>query len=162
MRRVLPSPWSSIALFVLWLLLVQSLSAGNILLGLALALFWPAVTARLGESAPRPRRPLLMARLFLRVVADMLRSNAEVVWALLTRRPATIRSRFVTIPLELRDPRGLSILAMIITFTPGTAWLELSLDKRFLLLHVFDTRDETLVATTIQRRYERPLKEIFE
>ena len=45
-----------------------------------------------------------MARLFVRVVLDMLRSNAEVAWAILTRRSRDIRSGFVRIPLELRDP----------------------------------------------------------
>ena len=40
------------------------------------------------------------------------------------------------IPLELTDPNGLPILAMIVTLTPGTAWAQLSADKRVLLLHV--------------------------
>jgi len=162
MRRLFPSPAFSGALFVLWLLLVQSVSAGDVLVGLVLALLWPALTGSLGDTALRPRRPLRLAKLFLRVVGDMLRANAEVAWVLLTRPSRAIRSRFVRIPLELKDPGGLSILAMIITFTPGTAWVELSLDRRVLLLHVFDTRDEASVVETIKGRYERPLKEIFE
>lgn len=162
MRRLCPSPVFSAALLVLWILLVQSVSVGNVLLGICLALFWPAVARRLADGDSRPRKPLVLARLFLRVVGDMLKSNAEVAWVLLTRRSGDIQSRFVLIPLELRDPLGLSILAMIVTFTPGTAWAELSLDKHTLLLHVFDTRDEALVVTAIKRRYERHLREIFE
>jgi len=162
MTRLLPSLPLSIALFVLWIFLVQSVSVGNILLGIGLALIWPAVTGRLAGGVPRPRKPIVMAKLFVRVVGDMLKSNAEVAWALLTRRSSDIRSRFVTIPLELKDPAGLSVLAMIVTFTPGTAWVELSVDKRVFLLHAFDVRDDTLVVAAIKDRYERPLKEIFE
>jgi len=161
-RRLVPSPTLSVALFLLWILLVQSVSAGNVLLGLCLALFWPAVTRRLAESGSRPRRPMVMAKLFVRVVADMLKANVEVARVLLTRRSSEIRSRFVPIPLKLKDPGGLAVLAMIVTFTPGTAWVELSLDRRTLLLHVFDARDDAVVTTTIKRRYEGPLKEIFE
>jgi multicomponent K+:H+ antiporter subunit E len=152
----------SIALFVLWLLLVQSLSAGNIILGVVLSLFWPAATARFADSVPRARKPIVMAKLFVRVVGDMLKSNAEVIWALLTRRSSDIHSRFVPIPLELSAPAGLTILAMIVTFTPGTAWAQLSADKRVLLLHVFSASEDEPVVAMIKGRYERPLREIFE
>jgi multicomponent K+:H+ antiporter subunit E len=160
--RLLPSPLLSIALFVLWLVLVQSAAPGDLLLALGLALFWPAVTRRFTESTSRPRKPIVIVTLFLRVVGDMLKSNAEVTWALLTRRPSDVDSRFVRIPLDLKDPGGLFVLAMIVTFTPGTAWAELSADKRELLLHVFSARDDRPVIAAIKGRYERPLREIFE
>lgn len=162
MRRLFSSPALSLGLFLLWIMLTQSLSAGNVLIGVGLALFWPVVTRRLADSEGRPRRPLLMARLLVRVVGDMLKSNAEVAWVLLRRRSSALRSRFVSIPLELKSPAGLSLLAMIVTFTPGTAWVELSLDKQSLLLHVFDAKDDASVVTTIKDRYEQPLKAIFE
>jgi len=162
MRRLVRSPSLSIALFVLWLLLTQSFAAGTIVLGLGLALFWAAIAARFDTGGGRPRRPLVMAKLFVRVVGDMLRSNAEVVWTVLTRPARRFRSDFVHIPLELTDPNGLAILAAIVTFTPGTAWGELSVDKRTLLLHVFAVDDQARVIAAIKHRYERPLREIFE
>jgi multicomponent K+:H+ antiporter subunit E len=162
MRRLLPSPVLSLALLVLWILLMQSLSAGTLVLGAALALFWPAVTAPLIAAPPRVRRPWLAAALFGRVVADMLRSNAAVAWAVLTRRASAFGSAFVQIPLELEDPNGLAVLAMIITFTPGTAWIQRSADGRVLLLHALMVKDEAALVDSIKRRYESPLREIFE
>ncbi len=162
MRRLVPSPALSVALLLLWLLLMQSLSAGTLVLGAALALFWPAVTVRLMPFPVRVRRPLVMTRLFCRVVLEMLRSNAEVAWAILTRGSRGIRSGFVLVPLELRDPNGLAVLAMIVTFTPGTAWAQLSADHRVLLLHVLALQSESDLVAFIKHRYERPLKEIFE
>lgn len=162
MRWLLPSPVLSVALFLLWILLMQSLSAGTLVLGTVLAIFWPAVTVRLRPAPVRLRRPLVMARLFGRVVISMLRSNAEVAWAILTRRSRHIRSGFVHIPLELRDANGLAVLAMIITITPGTAWAQLSADNRVLLLHVLAIQNEADLVAFIKRHYERPLMEIFE
>jgi multicomponent K+:H+ antiporter subunit E len=162
MRRLIPYPVLSVALLLLWILLMQSLSAGTLVLGAALALFWPAVTARLRPAPVRLRRPLVMARLLGRVVIEMLRSNAEVAWAILARRSRDIRSGFVLVPLELRDPNGLAVLAMIVTFTPGTAWAQLSADNRVLLLHVLALQSEAELVAFIKHRYERPLKEIFE
>jgi multicomponent K+:H+ antiporter subunit E len=162
MKRFMRSPALSLALLALWILLVQSLSAGNVLLGIALALFWPAATARFTVRGPRARKPLVMAKLAVRVVGDMVKSNAQVSWALLTRRSDDLRSRFVRIPLELSAPAGLSILAMIVTFTPGTAWAQLSADQRILLLHVFSASDDEPIVAMIKGRYEAPLREIFE
>ncbi|WNG14221.1 Na+/H+ antiporter subunit E [Cystobacter fuscus] len=162
MRRLLPSPALSVALLLLWILLMQSLSAGTLVLGAALALFWPAVTLKLRPTPVRLRGPLVMVRLFCRVLLEMLRSNAEVAWVILTRRSRDIRSGFVLIPLELRDPNGLAVLAMIVTFTPGTAWAQLSADNRVLLLHVFAIQSEADLVALIKQHYERPLREIFE
>ncbi|WNG39378.1 Na+/H+ antiporter subunit E [Archangium violaceum] len=162
MRRLIPSPALSVALLLLWILLMQSLSAGTLVLGAALSLFWPAVTVRLRPTPMRLRRPLVMARLFCRVVLEMLRSNAEVAWAVLTQRSRDIPSGFVLIPLELKDPNGLAVLAMIVTFTPGTAWAQLSADNRVLLLHVLAMQRGTDLVAFIKQHYERPLREIFE
>lgn len=163
MSRLLPSPALSIALFVLWILLMQSASAGVLLLGAALAWSWPIATRRMRTAPARMKRPRVAAALVCRVVADMLRSNVQVGWQILARRPHELRSRFVAIPLELRDPNGLAALAIIVTFTPGTAWAQLSADGRILLLHVLDApSDESETIAHIKRRYERPLREIFE
>jgi multicomponent K+:H+ antiporter subunit E len=162
MRRLIPAPVLSVALLLLWLLLMQSVSAGTLVMGAVLALFWPAVTARLRPTPVRLRKPLVMARLFCRVVLEMLRSNAQVAGALLTQHPGRIRSGFVRIPLELKDPNGLAVLAIIVTFTPGTAWAQLSADGRVLLLHVLAIQSEAELITLIKERYERSLREIFE
>ena len=70
-----------------------------------------------------------------------------------------VRSGFLDIPLELRDPHALAILAAIVTSTPGTAWAGLSPDGRTLTLHVLDLKDEAAWIQTIKDRYERPLME---
>jgi multicomponent K+:H+ antiporter subunit E len=161
-RRLVPHPALSAALFALWLGLAQSLSAGTLLLGAALALAAPALTAALRPRPVRARRPLVAARLLARVVADSLRSNATVVRTLLGPGVHDLPSRFVRVPLDVRDPNALAVLAMIVTATPGTAWAELSPDRSARLLHVLAAHDEAALVADIKSRYERPLMEIFE
>lgn len=162
MRRLLPSPLLSCALFVLWLLLSQSVSAGTLLLGAVQALAWPLLTAGLRPAPVRVRRPLAILRLVANVSVDVVRSNWAVARAVLTRHPQHIPSGFVRVPLQLRDPNALAVLAMIVAATPGTAWAELSLDRRVLLIHVLAVGDEAQFIANVQQRYERYLKEIFE
>jgi multicomponent K+:H+ antiporter subunit E len=68
----------------------------------------------------------------------------------------------VVIPLELRDPLGLAVLAMVTTVVPGTVWSELALDRSALLLHVWDVHEKEAFVSRFKARYERPLREIFE
>ena len=162
MKRLLPSPLLSLALFVLWLLLSQSVGAGTLLLGAVQAVAWPLLTRGLRPAPVRMRRPQAMLRLLGNVAVDVVLSNLEVALTLLTRRSEHIPSGFVRVPLAVRDPNALAVLAMIVAATPGTAWAELSLDRSVLLIHVLSLRDEAQFIQSIQHRYERHLREIFE
>ena len=162
MKRLFPAPWLSLALWVLWLVLNLSLSAGNLLLGALLAFLAPLLMAPLRPLPIRIRRPGVMLRLFLRVGYDVLVSNLEVAWGVLNAHRQPPRSRFIKIPLDLRDANGLAALSMITTVVPGTIWSELALDRSLLLLHVFDLDDEQRFIEHFKQSYERPLMEIFE
>lgn len=162
MKRWIPSPPLSLALFVVWLLLNQSLNLATLLLAAVLAITVPLLTRSLRPAPVSMRRPSVALRLFGQVSLDVVRSALAVGQALLTRRTPQIASHFVPVPMDLRDGNGLAVLAMIICLTPGTAWAEISLDHSTLLVHVFDLDDEPAFIALIKQRYERPLMEIFE
>ena len=162
MQRWLPSPSLSLALFVIWLLLNQTLDLATLLIAAVLAVVVPLLTRGLRPATVRMRKPGVALRLTVRALGDMLTSALSVGKLLLTRRTTQINSSFVEIPLDLRDPNALAMLAMICCLTPGTAWGELSFDRSRLLLHVFDMKDEAAFITLIKTRYEAPLMEIFE
>ena len=162
MKRLFPAPWLSLALWLLWLVLNLSLSVGNLLLGALLGFLAPLLMAPLRPLPIRIRRPGVILRLFLRVGRDVLVSNLEVAWGVLNARRQPPRSRFIKIPLDLRDANGLAALSMITTVVPGTIWSELALDRSLLLLHVFDLDDEQRFIEHFKQAYERPLMEIFE
>lgn len=149
-------------LLVTWLLLTATWSAGQLLLGLALTVVLLALAAPLRPVRPRVRRPHLLLPLLAAVLVDVARSNVGVARVILGRTGGRmVNSGFLEIPLELRDPHALAILAAIVTSTPGTAWAGLSADGRTLTLHVLDLQDDAYWIRTIKERYERPLLRIF-
>jgi len=95
------------------------------------------------------------------VLADIIRSNFAVARILLSPGDQKHTAGFVNIPLELRDPYGLAILACIITSTPGTLWVSFESATGTLTIHALDLIDEEIWIRTIKHRYERPLMEIF-
>ena len=162
MKRWLPSPILSVALFAVWVLLNQSLHPATLLLAAVLAVGVPLLTQSLRPKETSIKRPLVALKLAGHVMQDLLVSARDVARLLLTRRTANIASHFIHIPLDMRDPSGLAVLAMIFCLTPGTAWAELSLDRATLIIHVFDLQDDAAFIELIKTRYERPLMEIFE
>lgn len=162
MKRWLPAPLVSATLLVVWLLLESSLDPGTLILGAVIALGAPLLAAPLRPLPVRVRRPGVILRLMVAVVADAVRSNFGVAHGVLVHPKSVRVATFVTIPLELRDANALATLALITTFVPGTVWCELALDRSLLRLHVFDVVDEAAFVEHYKSRYERPLMEIYE
>ena len=102
-------------------------------------------------------------RLVIVVLWDILRSNLDVARRVLGR-DAAIQSRFVWVPIDLRDPLAIVLLAGIVTTTPGTISAELSDDRRWLLVHALHAPDDAAaaaIAADIKSRYEALLMEVF-
>ena len=162
MKRLLPAPLLTAALICMWLVLNRSLSLGQILLAVLFGVAAPALLAPLRPARPRIRHPLVVLRLIGVVGVDVIRSSLDVFWTLVKSRVQPPNSRFVVIPLEIRDPTALASLTMITTVVPGTVWCELARDSSAMLLHVWNAPDEAEFVAFFKRRYEQPLKEIFE
>lgn len=161
MKRLVPHPILTLALLLMWLLMTR-FSLGNLLLGGAIALVAGWALGSLEPDGPRVRRIWPFVKLAGIVSLDIIRSNLAVAWLIVSRgRHGQRTSGFVEIPLRLRDPFPLGMLAVIITATPGTAWLEYDSDSGILLLHVFDLIDEDDWRHLIRDRYEALLLEVF-
>jgi len=162
MSRLVPHPVLSLLLLLMWLLLTR-FSPGHLVLGSIIGLVAGWALSGLHPQGPRLRRWDLIAKLAAIVSYDIIRSNVAVAWLIATGgRNGKRRSEFIEIPLELRSQGALAILAIILTATPGTAWLEYKPSTGTLLLHVFDLVDEATWRDLIKNRYEALLLEIFE
>lgn len=161
MSRIFPHPLLTLTLILLWLLLT-SFSLGHLVLGTVVATLASRAFATVEPNRVKLRKPLSLVKLFFLVGIDIIRSNYAVSRLILSRgRHGSRRSGFVEIPLRLRDPAPLALLSMIITATPGTAWVEYDEETGTLLLHVFDMIETDDWVKLINTRYESLLLEAF-
>ncbi|MDI7862143.1 Na+/H+ antiporter subunit E [Rhizobiaceae bacterium n13] len=158
---VLPYPLLSASLLLMWMTL-NSFSIGHFVLGSIIALFASWAMAALRPHRPRIRRWHLLPQLLGIVLYDIIRSNIAVVSIILTGRTTRRKSDFLTIHLDLKDTTALAILAVILTATPGSAWLEYNSVDGTLLMHVLDLVDDDAWTDLVKNRYEKLLMEIFE
>jgi multicomponent K+:H+ antiporter subunit E len=162
MRYWFPYPLLSLMLLCFWLLVNQSVSPGQIVLGsiLSVSLAWAMVNLQPKKSRLRRIGPAFS--LVGVVLRDIAESNIAVLRAVVRRRRPPVTSAFVMVELTIRDDNAIALLACILTTTPGTAWLEYDRQTRMLLIHVLDTADGKDWQAIVGNRYERLLKEIFE
>lgn len=159
--RWLPHPWLSIWLLASWLLMMKSGTLGQILMGSVLAVVVPAVSRVFWPAGLDTLRYRAVPGLFGVFLWDLLVANIVVAVRIVSFwRP--LHPVWVAIPLDLRNPTAVAVLANMISLTPGTVSSQLTADRLELLVHVLDTRDPQAEVNTIKQRYERPLQAIFE
>ena len=162
LRKILPHPFLTLTLIVVWQMLVNKLTFGNLVLGTILGLIIPIITSPYWPNRPRLSSLPRIVEFVLVVLWDICVANVQVAIIILFKTNANTKPAWITIPLELRTPEAITVLAGTITMTPGTVSSDLSADGRSLLVHCLDAPDPDAVRDDIKARYERRLKEIFD
>lgn len=159
-QSLLPHPWLSLFLVLVWQLIMNDLSAGTLIMGFFLAWGIPLITHVFWPDPPVMRRPLVLLQFTLRVLGDIITANLDVA-KLILGPSRKLRPAFVEYPVELTHDFAIHLLASTISLTPGTVSSDISDDHKTLLIHGLDVADEQELIETIKQRYERPLMEVF-
>jgi multicomponent K+:H+ antiporter subunit E len=158
---MMPYPLLSLSLLVMWLLL-NDFTLGHLVLGSVVAMFGGWAMASLRPDKPKLKKWYLVPKLLWRVFTDIIRSNAAVAFLILRGKRQQHTAGFITVPLEIEHPTALAIMAVILTSTPGSAWLAYDGRRKTVLIHVLDLIDEEAWVKNIKDRYESLLLEIIE
>jgi len=156
----LAHPVLSVLIALAWLLLQQSLALPQLITATVLGLVLPRVLRGFLGPGARPRRWALVLRFSGIVLYDIVVSNLVVARIVLSPgsnpQPAWVR-----VPLEIRHPNAIALLATIITTTPGTVSCVVDDQRHEILVHALDCDAPEDMAAQIKQRYELPLKEIL-
>ncbi len=161
-RALFPHPLLSLTLLGTWVLLVNNAEPGNLVLGAVLGTLIPLFTAAYWPNSPRIKRPLALIAYIALVVWDIILANIAVARIVLFMPNRKIQSAWITVPLDLRTPEAITMLAGTITLTPGTVTADMSACGRALLIHSLHAPDPDAIRDEIKSRYESRLKRIFE
>ncbi len=162
LHRIFPHPHLTFLLTVVWILLANKPSLNSLVFGLILGIIIPFITQPYWPDRPKLRNWPMVVEYMLVVLLDIVIANITVARIILFKRDADRQPNWVSIPLELRTPEAITVLAGTITMTPGTVSCDLSAQGHCLLVHCLDAPNVDEVRDQIKQRYERRLKEIFE
>ena len=158
-RRLFPHPYLSALLVLVWMLLVNRFAWGSLVFAIMLSIAIPALTEPYWPDRARLRHPGKIIALVLR---DIVVANVQVAMIVLFKPNSRLQPAWITIPLDLRSPEAITVLAATITLTPGTVSSDLSQDGHALLVHCLHAPEPEAVILDIKNRYEARLQEIFE
>ena len=158
---IFPHPLLTVMLAVVWIMLQNEFSAGMAVFGVILGIIITKITAIWWPERPGGMRVGKMLSYMLIVIWDILVANIQVAWIVLTKPNTKLRPAWIVVPLDLRQPEAITLLAGTITLTPGTVSADLSDEGHSLLVHVLHTEDPDADRDGIKERYESRLKEIF-
>ena len=157
--QLLPHPFLSVLLALCWLLLMHQVNVGQLIMAIAAGIIIPKMTQFFIQPAEPLHWPTVL-KLLLIVIWDIIISNLRVAKQVLGPLEK-LHPKWVRVPLETTHPKVNTLLAMIITTTPGTVSAGLDDDQNTILVHALSADDAQSVIDEIKFRYERPLIKIF-
>ncbi|OJF95869.1 Na+/H+ antiporter subunit E [Pararhizobium antarcticum] len=149
-----------LAMTVVWSAMTGSLSPLNLLLGVAvsaLSLWLVREQVDATASKVRPLRFLLLCGLFFRELA----LSAIKVAVLVVQPKMRLKPGIFAFPLSLTRDFEITLLANLITLTPGTLSVDVSADRRLLYVHALDCSDPAAAKRDIANGFERRIREAF-
>ncbi|MBK9119220.1 MAG: Na+/H+ antiporter subunit E [Phycisphaerales bacterium] len=150
----------NLLLAVIWAVATGNGEIANLVVGFVvgyLVLWW--VRPLFGDSAYFRKLPQGLGFLLF-FLWEMFKSNLIVAWDVLTpqvlRRPG-----IVAVPLDARTDTEITLLANIISLTPGTLSLDVSDDRSVLYVHGMFVDDPAAFRQSIKQGFERRLLQLL-
>jgi multicomponent Na+:H+ antiporter subunit E len=145
-----------------WMAVTGSFTLPNLILGLlvaalALLLFrdriggWPALS--------RAGRGLKLALFFIKEL--LLSALAVARLAVSPNLGKRLKPAIVAYPLKLESDAEITLLANLITLTPGTLSVDVSDDRQRLIIHVLSLESRERLIGQIAAGFERRIAEVF-
>jgi len=147
----------NVILALAWCLLHDEISLRQFVIGFLVGLLAMLFFPRSFHQERRYfRKAALSVRLVLFFVKELLIANWTVVRQVLALKLA-IRPGIVAYPLSLQNDVLITLLANMITLTPGTLSVEVAPDRQFLFIHFLDVDDVEEEIRIIKAGFERYL-----
>jgi len=152
----------AILLAVGWVAVTGTFTLPNLLLGVLVAIF---VIFLLRHRLQRPlpfRRVVAIIWLIAFFIRELLLSAIDVArLAVAPRLRARLEPAIIAFPLTVESDAEITLLANLITLTPGTLTLDISADHRLLYVHALTLGSREALIRSLANGLERRVIEVF-
>jgi len=157
--------FTTIMLFLLWLLLTNTFSSNEVLVGAICSLLIAAFTylafTEKGLSNLNPRRIFWFIVYIPFFFWEMAKANIDVAYRVISPR-LPIKPGIVMVKTKMKSDIGKIAVANSITLTPGTLTLDIIDDKMFIHWIWVESDDIEKASELIPGKFERFLRRVFE
>lgn len=150
----------NIVLALAWAALTGSFTEINLLIGFVIGylMLW-VMQSVTGSSSYYVKVPQVIS-LVAFFLWQLILANLRVAYSVLAP-PSQMRPGIVAIPLDIEKDEEITLLANLITLTPGTLSLDVSDDRRVLYVHSMHVYDLEKFRHDIKKGFEQKVREVF-
>jgi multicomponent Na+:H+ antiporter subunit E len=142
-----------------WMFLKVSYDSVTFFVGYIFGLIIIFTFQRLFQSRFYIYRVLAVIRLFLIFIRELILSNISVLKVILKPK-LDIRPGIFALSTELQKDWEITVLANLITLTPGTLVIDVSSDNKVLYIHAMDIADAEEAINSIKNTFEKAIMEV--
>ena len=150
----------NLLLALAWIALTGRFTPINLIIGFALGYILLWIMQRSGKPSIYFLKGRQVVHFILFFVWEVIVANLRVAYDVLTPRQR-MTPGIVAIPLDAETDGEITILANLITLTPGTLSLDVSEDRRVLFIHAMYIQDVDQFKESIKKELERRLLEVL-
>lgn len=153
---------ANILLALAWMALTGTFTAGGMFTGLVFGYGVLWIGRRDRNTAAYRAKIVAVAEFVLFFLKELLVANLRVAHDVLTPKHH-MTPGIVAVPLDLESDLQITLLATLITLTPGTLSLHVAEDRRTLYVHaMYIDEDPDALVQRIKHGFERRVMEVFQ
>lgn len=151
---------SNILLTFIWVALTGSFDLLNFVFGFVLSflILW-VITLGKGESKYFTILPKMIAFFFF-FLYELFKANLQVAYDVITPK-FYMKPGIIRVPLDAKTNLEITLLANLISLTPGTLSLDVSNDRKVLYVHGMYVSNKEKFIEGIKQGFEKRLLEIL-
>ncbi|TVR75056.1 MAG: Na+/H+ antiporter subunit E [Sphaerobacteraceae bacterium] len=150
----------NVFLALIWAAATGNFDPANLLVGFAIGFLVVVFAQRAVGSTNYGRKFILVVRFALFFIYELFKANLRVAYDVITPSQY-MRPGVVAIPLSVKTDTEITLLANLISLTPGTLSLDVSDDKSVLYLHAMFVDDPDELRHEIKAGFERRVIEVL-
>ncbi len=142
-----------------WMLLNGNYGSTDFTIGFVVGFFALLLTEPFRNKPNYGRKLWAALKLLAVFLYKLLTSSLQVVWDVITPTHLS-HPAIINVPLAVESEFEIMLLANIVSLTPGSLSLDVSEDRKYLVIHAMFSQDEQSVIDDIKETLERRILEV--
>ncbi|MFC6999707.1 Na+/H+ antiporter subunit E [Rufibacter roseus] len=151
---------NNLLLSFIWLALTGSFNLGNFFFGFLLGYVIIWIMSETRWANMYLQRGFLIISFIFYFLYELVKANLQVAYDVITPK-FYMKPGIIRVPLTAKSDLEITLLANLISLTPGTLSLDVSDDRKVLYVHAMYVKDKESFIESIKNGFEKRLLEIL-
>ena len=149
----------NVVIALIWAFLQNSYTGVDLFIGYLIGIFILFILRRFLKFDFYMRRVIALFKLILLFSKELILANWDVIKIVLSPK-LNIEPGIVAVPTKLKTDWELTLLASLISLTPGTLSMDFSDDNKFIYIHSIHVPDKEAMIRQIHNTFEKAIMEV--